>query len=140
MKRVIAFLGTALGVWPPLVIWATINTYVFNHEDFKLGKGQGILVVAMIWGVLALLSACGGQLTYAIRKREIDSISVGVVFWLHLVSGLFLSAISFPFLYKCGKLVGLTHPLIFVTWFTISILVTYLGIKIYTHLFRREKH
>jgi glucan phosphoethanolaminetransferase (alkaline phosphatase superfamily) len=141
VKRVVAFLGSALGVWLPFITWVAIRVYVFDHEDPKLGKDQAIVLFAMIWGVLALLSAFGGQMAYAFKKRELDSISISAIFSLHFLSGLFLSAISFPFLYKwILKFVGITHPLVFATWLAISVAVTYLGIQIYTHLFRQNKY
>lgn len=90
---IIAFSITAIAVWLPQIIWVSADTYLFNHPDMKFGASGGVLFVAVITGLEALIAGASAALVQLLamifKKYRIKRVTVAT-----MLGGLSLSGLS----------------------------------------------
>lgn len=134
----LAFLNTGLGVWLPWVAWSAFDTFVLGHQDPKFVRDNAaFFMVALVWGVLAFLSAVSALFVYAIKEQTIESSSACVRFVVPFTSGLILSAASYVVMVEMPTPLWANEiPFIALAWIGISVLVSSLSLWVYKQILK----
>ena len=69
------FAISVLAVWLPWVLWTTIKTYLLDDPDSKFGAEGGVIFVAAIWGLAAVVSGVAAVLILLLTTRITKIIS-----------------------------------------------------------------
>lgn len=120
---------SALAVWLPWMLWVTIKTYFLSAPDSKFGAEGGVIFVAVIWGLAAVISGISAVLILLLATKFNKTKSNPRSALIALGCGLVLSLLAnliprLPVLINgiYGDIAGMAF-----SWFVISCIIFIIG-------------
>ena len=130
MKKILqSFAISVLAVWLPWMLWVTIKTYFLSDPDSKFGAEGGVIFVAVIWGLAAVISGMSAVLILLLAPKFSKAKLKARPGFIALSCGFVLSLLAYfiprlPVLFngKYGDIAGMV-----LSWFVISCIVFMVG-------------